>query len=573
MKTPENEIAKMLDARTIEVKGDIANVVQSELAKSQMPVTGPNNGGGQSMRFRLPWNWNSKTDSDTKMYSIVPMTVLRQMAVAYPIARACINRRVTQITQLKWDITTVDDVKNEDGYKAQIEAVKMFLKTPMGHKTRFREMLTILVDDVLTLDAICFERQRSFKGGILAMVPIDPSTILLRMTEQGATPEPPEPAYSQFIYGKKIADFTTDEMLYESLHSRSYSPYGLAPLESLIIQVESALRGALYNLNYFKEGNTPEGFITLPEDIAMTRDQVEEWQLWFDSIMAGDSKMMRRLKVLPNGSEYTQAKKPEDMAFEKFEMWLLQQTCAAFDVQPQDIGITYQVNKATGDTQVDIGKERGLYPLANFTKEIMDDIIQYDLGFTDLQFMYLDLDPVNRKEEVDNNDKEIRIGVKTIDEVRIEAGYDAIGGNAAKAFVMTGTGPVFVEDIGKPPVLPTPVGPDGKPLPNDNPLDNKDNKDKVDPKEEDKKQSEELKQWRKCVYNDIDAGKPIRTTFKSKHIEEDVYKEISKALGSVHSKTQARLLFSQFLDSEIKTAMKLMDMASEIRSMENEELI
>src|SRR3990167_6096172 len=228
----------------------------------------------------------------------------------------------------------------------------------MGHKTRLRELLTIIVDDTLTIDAVTFEISRLRGGKFQNLVPVDPTTIALKVTETGATPEPPDPAYVQIIGGRNIAEFTTDEMIYEAMGNRSYSPYGFAPLESLILQAEAALRGTLYNLNYFRENNVPEGFITLPTEVAQNKVQVEEWQMWFDSIVAGDQRMTHRLKILPGGAEYIAAKKPEDMAFEKFELWLLQQTCAVFDVPPQDIGITYQVNKSTAESQSSLSLER-----------------------------------------------------------------------------------------------------------------------------------------------------------------------------------------------------------------------
>jgi hypothetical protein len=259
------------------------------------------------------------------------------------------------------------------------------------------------------------------------LIPVDPTTIVLRVTETGGTPTPPDTAYAQFIAGKKIAEFNTDELLYECMRSRSYNPYGLAPIESLIIQVESALRGSLYNLDYFRENNIPEGFITLPEEQANTLDQTKEWQLWFDQLLAGNSRTVHRLKILPGGSEYTAAKKPEDMSFERFEKWLLTVTCAVFDVPPRDIGITDTVNKASDETQENLSKEKGLIPLASFIKEIMDDIISVQLGFDALELAWTNLNPTDHKEEAEIAEREIKMGATSVDEYRIKNGLEPIG--------------------------------------------------------------------------------------------------------------------------------------------------
>lgn len=523
------------------VKGEAQLIVQDELKKARALEKADK---GKAMQYGVPMNYNQNASPDNRIHTTVPFSYLRRMAVNYPIARACINRRIRQITQLEWEITTIDEIETETGYENTIKAVTQLFQQPMGHKTRFRELINIMVDDTLTLDAVCFEFQKTRGGDFIHLVPVDPATIVLRVTAQGGTPLPPDPAYAQYIAGRKIAEFTTDEMLYETYSARSYSPYGLAPLESLILQVESAMRGTLYNLAYFQESNVPEGFITLPEEVAESKEEVEQWQQWFDAMMAGDVRFQRRLKILPGNSTYTPAKKPEDMAFERFEMWLLQQTCAVFDTQPQDIGITYQVNKATGEVQQEVGKERGLYPMAGYFKEIFDDLIQKELMLENLQFVWTNMNPADRKEEVEIAEKEIKMGALSVDEYREAQGLEPIGMTHA---IYTGTGAILVEDFLT-----------------------QDPNEQVDEKSVDQQNEEEdLRRWRKCVYNDLAKGRPIRLDFESKYIKPETRKEIAGSLKGVNSKTQARYLFDQYLDKELKASMKLLNIASQMREVEH----
>jgi len=501
----------------------------------------------EALRYRGIGQVNSQSNPDRKVGSDVPFSYLRRMAQLYPIARACINRRIRQITQLEWDITTIYEIEGEQGYETQIAEIKNFFKHPTGHKSKMRGFLTQMVDDVLTLDAICYEKQKTRGGDFMYLIPVDPTTIALRVTQTGGTPEPPETAYVQIVEGRELAGYTTDEMIYEKMNERSYSPYGMAPLESLIIQVESALRGALYNLAYFKENNTPEGFVMLPEEVASNRTTVEEWQLWFDSLIAGDPRFMHRLKILPGGSEYVPSRKPEDMAFEKFELWLLQQTCAVFDVPPQDIGITYQVNKATADSQSDLSRERGLLPLGNFTKEVLDTIIQEDLGHPELQLMWRNINPVDRKEEAEIAKTEIEMGALSVDEYRIEQGREPIG---LTHYISTSSGPIKVDDFIKG-ITPQ----------------QQQTKDKQDQNNE-QDQQEEIKRWRKCVYRDIEAGRDIRTKFPTNKIAADLHEEISKGLENVHSRWQAKVFFDQYLDPEVKASLTLLRYADELHHIE-----
>lgn len=525
----------------------------------------------EALRYRNIDRVNSQSDPDRKYNGDIPFSYMRRMAQLYPIARACINRRIRQITALEWDITTIDEKKEQSQADPTIKIVKDFFKRPFGNKTRMRELLTMMVDDILTVDATAFELQRTRGGGFLNLVPIDPTTIALRVTEQGLTPTPPEIAYEQIIAGQKIASFTTDELIYDFMGNRSYSPYGVSPLESLIIQVESALRGALYNLNYFKENNIPEGFITLPEDVVANKDRVEEWQMWFDSIMAGDARTIHRLKILPGGSEYTPAKKPEDMAFERFEMWLLQQTCMMFDVSPQDIGVTYQVNKATGESQGNIGKEKGLFPLGNFIKEIFDDLIQIEMMMTDLQFMWVNINPTDKIAEIEIAEKEIHMGTLGVDEWRTEQGREPLG---LDPYIMTSSGPLLVKDIVAGAVgpaadakradtiasqpKPEPFG-GGKP-------ESKKSKEDI---EDDLLELTDIRKWRKVIYNDIEFGKELRLYFPSQYIRPEIHKEIEEKLKNISTKEQAKIIFDEYLDPEIRASMILLNHASDLRKIEN----
>lgn len=541
------------------INNELPKLVESEIKKAKAIDK------KESMMFRNPKQYNSWTNSDRKIGSDVPFSYLRRLAVVYPIARACINRRVRQMTQLSWDVTTIEGIEDEEGYKSQIEAVKTFLRRPMGHKTRFREMVSIMTNDIMTVDATCFEYRKTFGGDLLNLIPVDPTTIVLKVEENGTTPEPPEIAYAQYIAGQKIAEFTTDEMLYEAMNNRSNSPYGLAPLESLVLQAEGALYGSLYNLNYLKENNVPEGFLELPEDVAANQEQVEQWQLWFDALMSGDRKMTHRLKIIPGGSNYTPAKKPEDMSFEKFELWLAMLTCAVFEVQPQEIGLTYQVNKATGESQQDIQKERGLTPLANFTKEVFDDVIQDTMGYPGLQLIWVNLNPVDRKEEIEIAKTEIQMGAKSVDEYRVEQGKEPIG---LGHYVMTSRGPILLKDILNPPQQSTDNTNNGQ-----NSQDNQDSEDSQNDNAE-KMEYQEIKRWKKAIYNDIDNGRKLRTTFPPRYGTKDVINSstreiIESGLKGIKTKNQAKLLFDQFLDPTIRSSMKLLETVAQLRQIED----
>lgn len=560
-------IEKTIVTTKQEIEATIGDKVKDEIAKAELLRTNElrRTGNGDAMRMRIPDGFNQRINPDLKPYADLPFSYMRRMAVMYPIARACINLRIRQITQLNWDITTIDEIENEDGFKSQIQAVKEFFKHPSGHRSRLRKLLTGMIDDILTVDAVSFELQRTRGGEFMSLIPVDPTTIALRVTPTGGTPEPPDIAYAQYIKGKKIAEFTTDEMFYDMMTNRTYSPYGLAPLESLIIQAESALRGALYNLDYFRESNVPEGFITLPDDVAKSPDEVQQWQKWFDDMVAGDRRFMHRLKIIPGGSEYEPAKKPEDMSFERFELWLLKLTCAVFEVQPQEIGITHDINKASGESQMDIANSRGLVPLSNFIKEIFDMLIQDELMLDKLQWSWTNLNPVDQKEEAEIAEKEIHSGVRSVDEERVKQGLEPIG---LGHYIMTGKGPILVADLIDPNSnynKAQATAANGGDKQGDNEGDTE-----VKPKNN-KKQNKmaELRTWRKCVVNDIRYGRKIRDNFPSEYIDEGIKDEIRAGLTAVKTVEGAKLLFEPYINEQMSHTLNLYRIAETMKRIED----
>lgn len=480
----------------------------------------------------------------------VTYDVLRKFSVYYPVARSCINFRKTQITQLDWAVVRSDGEEAQSNITAPLE---QFFKRPYGESSRLRKMLDIMVEDLMVIDAVSLYKERTVANKLAGLIPIDPTTIKVKVDAQGRTPEPPEVAYIQVIGGRVVAEMTTDDLLYDFLNSRSNSPYGLSPLESLIQTVTTALNLGSYNAEYLRSGNIPEGFIELKETMASKPEQVKEWQNWFDALLSGRS---RRLKVVPEGANYTPTKKPEDMSFERFELWLLQLTCAVFGVPPEEIGFTSDTNRATADSQKEAGIARGLKPLAGFIEEVFTNIIQDEFGYTDLEFRFTNLDPADEQAEILKLEKDIKLGIRSVDEERVARGLDPIGlGHYVEGNVKS------VDQILNPqnymPTFPTP------------PQDNTQDKTEPDQDEEDtqKLAKADLLKWRNKCMADIKRGRAEFRGFVSDYVPDDIQEEIEDQLVFTTTKDGVWRVFDRYLSTEGELLNKTEILLNEIRSL------
>lgn len=501
---------------------------------------------GMVLRDRMPFS--NQITARNKPGSGIDFATLRRFSVQYDVARAAINRRKRQLNTLEWDIVAAEDDDKTD-YSAVIRPLKKDFTHIGGYRVRFRELLDTMVDDLLVLDAVALYKRPNIGGGLYALQPVDAATIVLEVDESGGTPLPPDTAYKQFIRGKEVAQFTADEMYYEMMNSRTYTPYGLSPLESLVLGVSAALKSELYNLHLLTEGNIPEGFFGVPED--WTPDQIKEFQALWDASMAGDTRATSKLKFVPKGS-YERTVKPEDMRYKEFQEWLMKKTCMLFEMPPQELGFTETVNKATGEVQQDIGLNSGLVPLARFFEEIFTDVIQVDMGFENLRFKYTGLDVSDEKLDAEVASIKLRSGQTTVDEIRRERGQEPLG--VDKPF--TEFAPNFID----PESLETKKkAAEALATLTSQPAENEDPEE--DPKKDDEPAADdtsksavdthvqlvtELRAFRKYAINRKKAGKSLRK-FNSEVLPENVVEEMNARLSKAADAAAVRDIFSEYM--------------------------
>jgi len=376
-----------------------------------------------------------------KPNAAVPFKVLRRFSVGYDVARSCINVRKRQIAQMDWKIVPIEDDTKKNNTDRALEVTNI-LKRVGGYNLSFRNLTDMIIEDLMVLDAVALEKRKNLGGGMYGLLPIDAATIKIRTDSSGRTPEPPEVAYQQVIRGNISAEFTADEMYYGMLNPRTSTPYGLAPLETLVMTVNSALKSSLLNLEYMTEGNVPEGFYTVPKE--WTATQIREFQEIFDSAIAGDGSANSRIRFMPEGT-YTPTHKVDDMRYKEFSEWLMKITCSVFDVQPIEIG--FEPKQGLGGAGFSEGQDiitnrKAIIPLANFMKDIWDRVIQEELGYSDLEFRFEGLEYKDPKNEAEVNEILIRSGQVTVDEIRGQQQKDPLG--VDKPFVL-GT-PTFIDE-------------------------------------------------------------------------------------------------------------------------------
>ncbi len=392
------------------------------------------------VRYQFPWNRNALYTP--RAGEVNAFQTLRNLADLCWEVFACKETRKEQLQSLDWDIVPRDK-KAGDAERAGVATAREFFRKPDGC-TPFRSWLGMAIEDVLVIDALSIYRRKTRAGKFYGLELIDGATILPLLDARGRTPAPPQAAYRQIIWGAPMqaADLTAGELYYLPRVGAVNSPYGKSPTEAVILAIEASLSRRMFDLQYYADGNVPEGIGTLPE--SWTAAQIREFEEYFNSLTTGYTAARSRIKFMPasTGEKFIRFQdRDHNPAFDEF---LVKVACACFAVPPSEIGFAQDVNRATAKVQQDIAYRRGVRPLCNFFKDFFDEVLAFDLGLPQLEWTWVGGESEDRLRQATIDEIHVRMGIKSVDEIRARDGDELIGmGNA----VFLPTGPIFVRDL------------------------------------------------------------------------------------------------------------------------------
>jgi hypothetical protein len=439
---PVTTIAKAVDPEKLAIAQESARQQMDEggTFSPGMPLTPFDGVSGMPRAWNFPTGYNLKSRADRE--GRLSFALLKTLTDTYDIANMCIRHRINDVRSLSWTVRSADWVESDD--PGSVAKARKALKRPDG-VTPFRAWLAMFLQDVLRYDAGCLYRRRNMLGEVIALDVVSGTTIAPLQDDEGRRPSSPAPAYVQYISGTPWEWLTEDDLIYVPFDPQPDSLYGQAPLESVLLTANTHMRFQQHWMNWFTEGNIPEGFATAPQEIT-TPEQLEKWEAYWEA-MNTDDRVKHKLKMIPHGTELSFPKEKEfDPAF---PMFLMRTVCAAFKVTPNDLGFTEDVNRATGDTQIDVQFRIGTLPLIRHIEDILTDYLQDDLGLP----VVFEFDTGQEKEDrlatAQAQEIHIRNGVVSADEIRErEYGLPTDAGRPVPRFIYTNTqGPIPLRSL------------------------------------------------------------------------------------------------------------------------------
>ncbi|MFJ6085166.1 phage portal protein [Streptomyces sp. NPDC092369] len=302
----------------------------------------------------------------------VSFDTLRGLVEAYDVAQMCIWHRIDSIRALDWALVPARGFTGDatDAIKIGMQV----LRKP-DRQTPFPGWLAKWLYDVLAYDAGTLYRRRNRGGRVIGLSVVDGTTIAPLLDYWGNSPEEPAEAYVQYVNGLAWNWLTRGDLIYEPFRPRTNSPYGQAPLETILLNANTDLRFQVHFLQRFTEGNIPQALAGAPEN--WTPDQIAQFQAGWDALMQGNQEIQSQIRWIPGGGKIAWSNERD--FDDSFSLFLMRKTCASYHIVPSDLGFTESVNKSSGETQADVQHRVGDLPLVAYIEGVLTSFLRDDL--------------------------------------------------------------------------------------------------------------------------------------------------------------------------------------------------
>ncbi len=282
---------------------------------------------------------------------------------------AAINHRRVQVSRSEWSIAPIDDeAPINQSVQAQLE---LLFARPNAKQRTFRELIEPLVEDLLVLDAGVIEKDLNSRGIPQALILVDAPFMRIRPDWTGA---PEEARFEWWPQNRFASSLTDQQVIYMMQSPTSHRTYGFSPLEALKKTIDADMEAADYNTRNVKQVS-PDGILNLGENVGP--DQLDKFRAYYDSEVAG-RKRMAMMAGAKNPQFINTGQSARDMQFMQWQVYLLRKIAAVFGVSPQDLGITFDVNRANAQAQQEISEDRGLKPLLSLIEEQFNEKVVGD---------------------------------------------------------------------------------------------------------------------------------------------------------------------------------------------------
>jgi hypothetical protein len=256
----------------------------------------------------------------------------------------------------------------------------------------------------------------------LLMWPVDGASIRI-MTDWDGRPDSPRYVQATGFYGPtgQIV-LNDDELSYIRLNPRTHTPFGLGRVEVAFETINSFLSAHRY-ASRLASNSVVQYALWLQDLSPAHHERLIRW--WQDEIEGTGRVPILSVESKPEVLRFGAGTDADlRLAWQEF---LLRVIADAFDLPAQFLGVERDVNRSTAAEMNELAFRSAIVPTARLVAEhLTRDAIGKKLGWTDLEFVFTDVDAMDEMQQAQIDEILLRNGVVTVNEVRRARGLAEI---------------------------------------------------------------------------------------------------------------------------------------------------
>ena len=340
-----------------------------------------------------------------------------------PLVRRAINVIKDRIVAMDWQVRVRRGADPEEvGYRERkLRALRRMLEEPNATDS-FRTLMEQVIEDALTGGYGAIEMEVTGDAERPAMLwPGDGATIRINPKWDG---NPETARYEQVDSGQwsvnsgKGVPLRDDQLMYVRMNPRSFTPFGLGPLEVAFETVNEFLSAHRF-AGKLAANSVVQYALWLNEASPSQHERMIRW--WQDEIEGTGRVPIISSEQKPEVLRFAQGT-DADLRLE-WQRFLIRMVANAFGLPPMLLGMEGDVNRATAAELADEAFRGAIEPLAKLIAEhITRDLFSKCIGWREFEFVFNDLEARDEMTELAIQTQLLAAGVLTVEEVRAMRG-------------------------------------------------------------------------------------------------------------------------------------------------------
>jgi phage portal protein BeeE len=355
-----------------------------------------------------------------------------------PVVRRAINVIKDRIAAMDWQVRVRRGAGPADEVEVtkRLTALRRMLEEPNAVDS-FRTLMEQVIEDALTGGYGAIEMEPTGDAERPAMLwAVDGASIRINARWDG---QAETPRYAQALPGQLEAsavDLRDDQLMYVSMNPRSFTPFGLGPLEVAFETVNQFLCAHRF-AGKLAANSVAQYALWLNEASPAQHDRLIRW--WQDEIEGTGRVPLISTEQKPEVLRFAQGTDADlRLAWQEF---LIRMVANAFGLPPLLLGLEGDVNRSTASELADEAFRGAILPLAQLLAgHLTRDLFGKCIGWREFEFVFNDLSARNEETELAVQVQLLQAGVLTVNEVRAMRGLSPLGQDGVEQLAGEATG-------------------------------------------------------------------------------------------------------------------------------------